>query len=158
MQDATQDRMAGFRVDPQGREEFPALREIPFFDIFMEDDDLGLIVRKGDWLRVPAGTVLVREGELEHDFFVLASGRARAEKAGKVLAEFCRGDIFGEMGALLFEKRTATVTTEEDCLVYRMHVAALNKLSLHTVFPIIIHFYRTTARRLMAADATIAMT
>ncbi|MEW5774839.1 MAG: cyclic nucleotide-binding domain-containing protein [Thermodesulfobacteriota bacterium] len=158
MQDDNLDRLAGFRVDPPGRDDYAALRDIPFFDIFGSDEDLALIARKGTWLRVPAGTALVREGELEHDFFVLASGRAEAVKGGKHLARFGPGDIFGEMGALLFEKRTATVTAEEECLLFRLHIAALNKLSLATVFPILVHFYRTTARRLMAADATIAMT
>ncbi len=158
MLDERMDAKAARRVDPPGQEEFASLREIPFFDIFTKDADLALIVRKGEWLRVEPGTALVREGDLEHDFFVLVSGSARVAKAGRELARFGRGDIFGEMGALLFEKRTATVTAEEPCLVFRLHIASLNKLSLGTVFPMLVHFYRATARRLMAADDALAMT
>ena len=60
---------------------------------------------------VPAGTVLVREGDQAHAFFVLLSGAAVVERGGEAIACLEPGAIFGELALLTYQRRTATVTT-----------------------------------------------
>ena len=59
---------------------------------------------------VEAGTVLVREGEIGHDFLIIESGTAMVERDGLVVAEIGPGDFQGEISLLDGGVRTATVT------------------------------------------------
>ncbi|MDY7002133.1 MAG: cyclic nucleotide-binding domain-containing protein, partial [Thermodesulfobacteriota bacterium] len=101
------------------------LREIPFFAVFRDDAHLEVVVENGTWLECPEGTILVREGEMERDFFVLIQGKVRVFKGKKTLALLTRGEILGEMGALLAEPRSANAVVTKDCYLYRMDVSVL---------------------------------
>jgi len=157
MEEREKDYLSEFITQKPEKSDFGGLREIPFFDIFREDEQLGMIIESGAWLKCPKGTLLVREGELENYFFVLVQGKARVFKAERSLAEFSRGEIFGEMGALLYERRSADVFAEEDCVLFRMYISAWNKLPMAVVFPMMARIYRTTAKRLIAADQRLAV-
>jgi CRP-like cAMP-binding protein len=60
---------------------------------------------------VPAGTVLIREGDQPYAFFVLVSGAAVVERGGEAIGCLEPGAIFGELALLTYQRRTATVTT-----------------------------------------------
>jgi CRP-like cAMP-binding protein len=60
---------------------------------------------------VPAGTVLIREGDQAHAFFVLVEGAAVVERGGTAVGCLEPGAIFGELALLTYQRRTATVTT-----------------------------------------------
>jgi len=60
---------------------------------------------------VPAGTVLIREGDQPHAFFVLVSGAAAVERGGEPIGCLEPGAIFGELALVTYQRRTATVTT-----------------------------------------------
>lgn len=66
-------------------------------------------------LRVPAGKVLAREGDLGREFFVLESGRVEATRNGVRVGTLDAGNFFGEMALLDRQLRTATVTATEPC-------------------------------------------
>jgi CRP-like cAMP-binding protein len=66
---------------------------------------------------VPAGTVLVREGDLAHFFYVLVSGSALVEQRGRPVSVLGPGAIFGEVALLTYQRRTATVTATTDSQV-----------------------------------------
>jgi len=58
---------------------------------------------------VPAGTVIIRKGEVGDAMYFIASGTVQVEApSGTVRLE--EGDFFGEMALLTRERRTATVT------------------------------------------------
>ena len=67
------------------------------------------------------GEVLIRDGEIDHDTFVLVSGSV--EVYGKVngrttlLTTFEKGAIFGELAGISHDARSATVSAKEDCEV-----------------------------------------
>lgn len=64
---------------------------------------------------VPAGSVVVGEGEAADYFYVVESGTFTATAAdGTVLSEMTDGDHFGEIGLLERIPRTATVTASTD--------------------------------------------
>jgi CRP-like cAMP-binding protein len=62
---------------------------------------------------VPAGKVLMRQGETGSEMFVVVSGRFRIERDGRFLRELGPGSAIGEMALLAEGKRNATVTASE---------------------------------------------
>ncbi len=73
---------------------------------------LEAVARRAEWLTVPAGTALIREGDLGDRFFVLAAGAVRVERGGHHLRDLTlSGEGFGEIALVLGVRRTATVTS-----------------------------------------------
>ena len=75
--------------------------------------------------RVPAGSVIVREGDEPDDLFVMVSGTvgvsARGEgREDRTIRELGPGDYFGEIGLLEKIPRTATVSARTECDLYRI--------------------------------------
>lgn len=64
--------------------------------------------------RVPKGEVLVREGTLSREFFVVLEGTAEISVRGRRRAASGKGDFFGELAILGHTQRTATVTAVSD--------------------------------------------
>jgi Na+/melibiose symporter-like transporter len=65
-------------------------------------------------LTVPAGTEVVRKGEIGDDFYVIESGRMQVLDDGRAFAEMGPGESFGEIALLRSVPRTATVRATED--------------------------------------------
>jgi hypothetical protein len=71
-------------------------------------------------VEVPAGTVLMREGEPGDRFFLIAQGRVRVETDGSAIAELGAGDYVGEIALLMDAPRNATVTASTACSLRAM--------------------------------------
>jgi hypothetical protein len=69
-------------------------------------------------LDVPAGGMVIRQGEPGSRFYVLAEGRAVVSRDGDMIAERGPGDYFGEVALLLDQPRNATVTAASDLRVF----------------------------------------
>jgi CRP-like cAMP-binding protein len=74
--------------------------------------DLQLVARRAEDVHVPAGKVLVNEGETGHEFFVILDGTARVTRHGKRVATIGPGAAFGELALLDKAPRNATVIAE----------------------------------------------
>jgi CRP-like cAMP-binding protein len=85
------------------------LKDVPFFSS-MSEQDLAVVARQTDEIRVEAGAVVAAEGELGDKFFVIESGTAAISRAGEPVAKLGAGDFFGEVALIREERRTATVT------------------------------------------------
>ena len=60
---------------------------------------------------VEAGRVLVREGDLAHELFVIEEGTAEVSREGELIGDLGAGDFFGEIALLADDRRrTSTVT------------------------------------------------
>jgi CRP/FNR family cyclic AMP-dependent transcriptional regulator len=72
-----------------------------------------------DELVVPAGKVLVEEGRIGLEFFLIVSGSATVSRNGKTVVTLGPGGYFGELALLDRRPRSATVVsdTEMDVLV-----------------------------------------
>lgn len=86
------------------------LRRIPLFAA-CSTKDLQKIAKASDELRLDAGHVLVEQGAVGHEAFVLLEGTARVERNSKVVAELGTGDHVGELALIDGEPRSATVVT-----------------------------------------------
>ena len=71
-------------------------------------------------VEVPAGTVVLREGEPADDLYVLVEGSAQASAGDRVLSTMSAPDLFGEIGVLQHRPRTATVQAVGDCRLLRI--------------------------------------
>jgi MFS family permease len=69
-------------------------------------------------VEVPAGTQVVREGDVGDRFYVIESGSLAATFAGKPLSTMTRGECFGEIALLRDVPRTASVTALEDSVLH----------------------------------------
>lgn len=93
-------------------EKLDLLKSIPLFAGFgrHELERLGMLT---DQLDLPAGRVLMRQGEAGHEAFVIIRGRVAITRDGQVIAERGNGEILGEIALVDEGPRTATVTLTE---------------------------------------------
>jgi CRP/FNR family cyclic AMP-dependent transcriptional regulator len=87
------------------------LRNIKLFQQFSEDE-LHEVSPFADEVSVPAGKVLVREGDYSYEFMAIEEGTAEVTRDGEHVADLGPGDFFGEIGLLERSLRTATVTAK----------------------------------------------
>jgi signal-transduction protein with cAMP-binding, CBS, and nucleotidyltransferase domain len=92
-------------------EKLDLLHSIPLFARFDRQhlERLGMLTEEVD---VPAGKVLIRQGELGDDLMVLVTGKVAVERDGARVNELGPGDFFGEIALIDHGPRTATVTVE----------------------------------------------
>ncbi|MGH9036380.1 MAG: cyclic nucleotide-binding domain-containing protein [Acidimicrobiia bacterium] len=89
------------------------LAKVPLF-AGCSQAELRALARRTTDIPVPAGSVLVTEGHLGYEFFVIAEGRAKVSRAGRKVGELGAGDFFGELALLERVPRNATVTAISD--------------------------------------------
>ncbi len=100
----------------------------------------------------PAGTVLLRRGDLAEHFLLLISGRARVafgEQGAQKVTAVAEGSILGEMALLRGTRRSATVTALTETRGLAGGRAAFARL---LAIPGVLEKVVTTARQRLAAD------
>ena len=84
------------------------LKRIPIF-ADVPDEDLRVITTFATTDEVPEDTVIVKEGDFANHFMAIEDGTAEVRKGDEKVGELGPGDIFGEMGLIDKEKRSASV-------------------------------------------------
>lgn len=102
-----------------------ALRAAPLFAPLSAEELLPAAELTTELL-LPAGGRLFGQGELGDSLYVVVSGRVRVERDGRPVAELGPGECVGEMAALDFEPRSATVVA-----VAETELIALSRDDLH---------------------------
>jgi voltage-gated potassium channel len=93
------------------------------------DDEIERIAALVHGRRVPAGHVVVREGDEGREFFVIADGTARVTVGdGTEVAELGPGSFFGEMALLDGGDRVATVTAASTLELLVLHRDEFNEM------------------------------
>jgi len=64
---------------------------------------------------VPAGTVLMREGDPAESFYLIVAGTVRVQRAGAPVRSLTDGGFLGEIALIEEGERTATATCVTDC-------------------------------------------
>ena len=99
--------------------EIALLRSTPLF-ASLAPPTLETLARSLEPVAVPAGDVVVRQGDDGDRFFVIAGGEADVVSSGHVVATLGRGDGFGEIALMYGVPRTATVTARTDLQLYAL--------------------------------------
>ena len=103
------------------------LKDVPFFSS-MSEQDLAAVAQQTDEIRVAAGRVLAREGDLGEGFFVIQSGTAEVTRGGAPVAKLGAGDFFGEIALIREDRRTATVTATSPMVLIVMTGSSFRSL------------------------------
>jgi CRP/FNR family transcriptional regulator, cyclic AMP receptor protein len=129
------------------------LNEVPLFREF-GNHERGEILKCSELVEFSRDEIIVRQGEISPEFFVLLSGEASVIVTSYQQGEFydvgsvSRGEIIGEISALLKEPRTASVMAADTCQLLRFRDE--NFLRLFEKIPSFGFFLsRELARRLM---------
>jgi CRP-like cAMP-binding protein len=96
-------------VQRKRRDELDHLARVPMFSTCSRDE-LRSIARNSTAIEAPPGRILVHEGSIGKDFFVVLDGEADVSCNGKVVARIGPGSFFGELSLLDPAPRDATVT------------------------------------------------
>lgn len=88
--------------------QFEAMRNIELFRE-MTLPELARILHVAQTVEVPAGQVVLREGETTETLYVIVEGGVRVQRDGQTIADLAGGSHFGEMALLNQRPRTATV-------------------------------------------------
>lgn len=88
------------------------LRSVPLFS-GLGSREIERLGQLADEVDVPAGHVLMRQGDRGNEMFVLVSGKVSVDRAGRALGERGAGSVLGEIALLAEMPRTATVIAIE---------------------------------------------
>jgi CRP/FNR family transcriptional regulator, cyclic AMP receptor protein len=92
------------------------LKGVPWFFACTEEQ-LAEVARLAERLDIGAGEVILREGRLGRELFVILEGTATVTRDGRVVNVLAAGDHFGELAAIEAAPRSATVTATTDLQV-----------------------------------------
>jgi CRP/FNR family cyclic AMP-dependent transcriptional regulator len=101
-------------------------------DLFAETPDrvLAGVAQVVEELDYPAGSVVMKEGDVEDWMFVVVDGELEVTRADRQVT-LGPGTVVGELAVLDPEPRSATVTARTDCLLFRLRKPAFDE-ALHT--------------------------
>ncbi|HET6379999.1 MAG TPA: cyclic nucleotide-binding domain-containing protein [candidate division Zixibacteria bacterium] len=125
-------------------EKLELLSRVPLFSA-CDGRHLERIGMLADEVDVPAGKVLMRQGESGTDMMIVVRGRVGVERDGQRLNTLGPGEFFGEIALVDGGPRTATVTAEEPTTLL-----VLPRREFHTVMDEFPDF----ARQVLTALAT----
>ena len=66
------------------------------------------------------GTLIFREGEIGDCMYIIHQGEVNIHKGGTTLAILKEKEVFGELALLDAEVRSASATTNTDCILFRI--------------------------------------
>lgn len=124
------------------------LESIPLFR-GLSEDELDAVARTATQLDYEAGKVLMREGGVAHEMFVVVDGRLSVTRDGEQIAEIGPGEFAGEMALLTHHHRNSTVTAATDISVIHIDGRAFSSL-LHDVPRIAVKMLPVIAERCTA--------
>lgn len=103
------------------------LRGVSLFRL-CTDKDLKDIASLADESTLPTGSVLIKEGTVGEEAFIIVSGTADVTLRGDKLAELGAGDAVGEMALLDVSPRSATVTATSELKVFVLEPRSFGEL------------------------------
>jgi CRP/FNR family cyclic AMP-dependent transcriptional regulator len=94
-----------------------ALSAVPLF-AGCSKRELAHVAKAGTELTKEAGSVVVDQGQMGREAFVILDGSVDIERAGRKIASLGTGDVVGELSLLDHGPRTASVVCETDCSLF----------------------------------------
>ncbi len=90
------------------------LRNVSLFQA-CSTKDLEKIAKASDEIMMPAGSLIVDQGQTGREAFIVLAGTVLVKRNGKKVGSFGPGTVVGELSLLDHGPRTATVICETDC-------------------------------------------
>jgi MFS family permease len=103
--------------------EMARLRALSIF-AYLGPAELEAAARSVEPVELPAGTVVIREGEAGDSFYVVADGEVVVSQRGTRVRELGRGECFGAIALVRDVPRTATVVAKTDVRLDSLDQAA----------------------------------
>lgn len=151
--------MKEFKFSPDNKSIMARLRTMPIFDA-MEPDQLAHLLKLAKIRQYEEGEVIIAEGDTDQLVYFLAQGSCMVNVDGLDVGTISKvGDVFGEMGMVDQEPRSATITTNSTtiCLVldgsFMDHMQSVDSLASKALFYRI--FSEILAARIRDANAKI---
>lgn len=92
------------------------LKGVPLF-ADLDDEELEAVSRAATELDYKPGKVLIKEGTVAHEMFVVTGGTVEVTRDGEHIADIGPGGFVGEMALMTHAHRNATVTAKTDVSV-----------------------------------------
>lgn len=93
------------------------LRRVPLF-AGCSKRELQAIQKAGDEVTMTAGTLIVDQGQMGREAFVLLEGEVTVRRAGRKVTSLGPGAVVGELSLLDHGPRTASVVCDTDCHLF----------------------------------------
>lgn len=93
-----------------------SLRNVSLFSS-CSNKDLEKIAKAADEITLPAGKLIVDQGQTGREAFIILKGTATVKRNGKKVATLGSGAVVGELSLLDHGPRTASVTADTECQV-----------------------------------------
>lgn len=116
--------------DQTVRETFQFLHHVPLFQRLPEKAFQDLIACV-EPMTFQKGQVIIKEGDVGEDFFVIKTGKATVSVDGKNVADLESYDYFGESALLQHAPRTATITANESTEALKITRSRFQQYRLH---------------------------
>ena len=144
---------ADSRKKPAQAELYDQLRQLPMLEE-LNGAQLWELLRISRWHRVPANTVIVREGAEAKSCYLLLKGEAKVTQQGKLINWMQEGTLFGELAFAdpTPAPRSATVTSVGTVTIGKWPYSHLLKASPALQSKMLQVFFRLAAERLKKAD------
>ncbi len=103
------------------------LNKVHFFDNLTDEEKEILTGFHSHFFLAPKGEVIIQEGGKDDAFYVLLSGKVGVKKksASRALANLHPGDCFGEVSFLTERRRTTTIISIVDSIVFEVNQPTL---------------------------------
>ncbi len=110
-------------VDPERLQTLPLFGELDAYD-------LGKVARWVDEIRAAPGDLLIEQGTMPFELFVIERGRVEVVQDGTQIATAGAGDVVGEIALLEQHRRMATVRALTDVIALALPVDGLQALTV----------------------------
>lgn len=138
---------------PAQSEMYEAMRSLALLKA-LNDAELWQLVRLARWYRVPAGTMLIKEGAEANSCYMLLQGEAKVTQQGKLISLLMPGTLFGELAFAeeVPSPRAATVSAATEVTIGRWPYEGLRNASPELQTKMLQVFFRIAAERLRESD------
>ena len=137
------------------REAGDSLRRLNFFSTF-SDEEIDEILRASDLSHYGAGITFIKEGDIDHCFYIIVEGTAEVRKNNKTLSTLGKGSCIGELGFLGATKRTASVIAQTGVCALKVNASLMDQVSQECQLRFYKVFTETLIYRLSTTTAKLS--
>ena len=137
------------------KESRDSLRSLHFFDTF-SDEEIEEILKASVMSHYMPGDFIIKEGEIDHAFYIIVEGTAEVRKNNKPLSSLVKGACVGEIGFLGAAKRTASVVAATRVLALKVNATLMEQVSLECQLRFYKIFTETLIYRLSMTSAKLS--